>query len=72
MKTRKQNIANILTDEGRADIVRRFATEEHPPVLTFLKDGKERHFKVVAIKKGVWVREVTLHRPEDMEVVEKV
>jgi hypothetical protein len=69
-KTLRQNISDVLTNQGRHDIIRRFKEDESPPILTFLQDGEKVSYKVVSIKKGIWVVPVTLYKPDDLKVVD--
>lgn len=66
----RQNISDMLTNQGRHDIIRRFKESEYPPILTFMQDGEPTHYKVESIKKGIWVRKVRLYKPEEIQVTD--
>lgn len=58
-----EDISDMLTPDGKEAMV-------VGKVLIFRNGDKERSFKVMGItKQRVWVKEITLYRPDDMDIV---
>lgn len=60
-----EDIFNDLTPEGRAKL-------NNSDTLTFMQDGKEKHYKVMKKSaKRLWIAPVRLYDPDEVDIVEK-